>query len=351
METQERLANRLSQQLAHGPFPMEFHFPLGRVDIHVHLRGIDFQEQAADRIAVFHQGRVIAFEQGKVDAAILHGAAVDEDVLLGPAGAGNAGRAQQTPHAQRMRRREGGGRVRAGGFIAGGGQIAGEIHGQKLLFAAGQGPPAFAQGGQAVVLADAGQLPDQARVFDKFHGHFRKGERGQRQVVLDVGGLGFVGAEEFAAGGQVEKQLADFDGRAGGAAAGLDGDDFAAVDQDLGAVGGGAVALARGEGETADAGDAGEGLAAKAQGADGVQILGALNFAGGVAFQAEQGVVPAHAQAVIGHADEAAAAGVDFHGQARGTGVEGILDQFLDDAGGPFHHFARGDLVGDLLRQ
>src|SRR5208337_2574310 len=111
--------------------------------------------------------------------------------------AGNAGRAEKSPDAQRTGRGEGGGRVRAGGLIAGGGQIAREIHGQKLLFAAGQGAPAFAQGGQAVVLADGGQLPDQAGVFDKFHGHFRKGERGQRQVVLDVGGLGFVGAEEF----------------------------------------------------------------------------------------------------------------------------------------------------------
>ena len=82
-----------------------------------------------------------------------------------------------------------------------------------------------------------------------------------------------------------------------------------------------------------------------------LQILGAQDFAGGVAFQAQERVVAAHAQAVIGDADEAASAGVDFDGEARGLGVEGIFHQFFDNAGGAFHHFARGDLVGHLLRQ
>ena len=36
-------------------------------------------------------------------------------------------------------------------------------------------------------------------------------------------------------------------------------------------------------------------------------------------------------------------------GERRGLGVEGILHQFLDDAGGALDHFAGGDLVGDLL--
>ena len=80
-----------------------------------------------------------------------------------------------------------------------------------------------------------GQLPDDAGVLDEFHRHFGEGERGQSQVMLDVGGFRFIGAQKFAAGGQIEEQLADFNGSAGSAAAALDGDDFAAVDNDLGA--------------------------------------------------------------------------------------------------------------------
>jgi hypothetical protein len=76
-----------------------------------------------------------------------------------------------------------------------------------------------------------------------------------------------------------------------------------------------------------------------------------LDFAGGVAFQAEQGVVAAHAHSVIGHADEAASAGLDFDGQAGGLGVEGIFHQFFDHAGRAFDDFAGGDLVGHLLGQ
>jgi hypothetical protein len=81
------------------------------------------------------------------------------------------------------------------------------------------------------------------------------------------------------------------------------------------------------------------------------QILGLLDFAGGVAFQAEQGVVAAHAHAVIGHANEAASAGLDFNGQARGLGVQGIFHQFFDHAGRAFDDLAGGDLVGHLLGQ
>ena len=112
-----------------------------------------------------------------------------------------------------------------------------------------------------------------------------------------------------------------------------------------------AVAFARGQGEPADAGDAGQRFAAKTHRGDGRQILGALDFAGGVAFEAEQRVVAAHAGAVVGHADEAASAGLNFDGDSRRLGVEGVFNQFLHDAGGALDHFAGGDLVGDVFGQ
>ena len=111
------------------------------------------------------------------------------------------------------------------------------------------------------------------------------------------------------------------------------------------------VALARGEREPADAGDAGQRFAAKSHRRDGGQVFGFPDFAGGVPFEAEQGVVAAHAQAVVDHAHEAAPAGLDFHRDARGLRIERVLDEFLHDAGRPLNHLAGGDLIGDLFGQ
>ena len=68
-----------------------------------------------------------------------------------------------------------------------------------------------------------------------------------------------------------------------------------------------------------------------------------------MAFKGEQGVVAAHAVAVIDDADELAAAGFDFDADAGGAGVEGVFEQLLNDGCGALDHFAGGDLVGDLV--
>ena len=68
-----------------------------------------------------------------------------------------------------------------------------------------------------------------------------------------------------------------------------------------------------------------------------------------MSFEGEQGVVPAHTGTVIGHTDEAAAAGTDLDGDLLRAGIEGIFDEFLHDAGGAFDDLAGRDLVRDLL--
>ena len=73
--------HRLGDQFPDFKFAVEFHLALGRMNIHVHAGGINFQKQAADRVAAFHQRGVIAFEQRVVESAIFDGAAVDEQVL------------------------------------------------------------------------------------------------------------------------------------------------------------------------------------------------------------------------------------------------------------------------------
>ena len=57
---------------------MKLHLALGRMNIDIDSSGIDFQKQAANRIATFHQGGVIAFQQREIEAAIFNRAPIDE---------------------------------------------------------------------------------------------------------------------------------------------------------------------------------------------------------------------------------------------------------------------------------
>ena len=59
--------------------------------------------------------------------------------------------------------------------------------------------------------------------------------------------------------------------------------------------------------------------------------------------------IAAHAEAVVGHANQTAPARTDFDGDFFCVSIEGIFDKLFHDAGGAFHHFAGGDLVGDLF--
>jgi hypothetical protein len=68
-----------------------------------------------------------------------------------------------------------------------------------------------------------------------------------------------------------------------------------------------------------------------------------------VTLEGEEGVVAHHAAAVVGDTDEATAAGFDIDADAGGAGVEGVLQQLLDDGGGAVDDLAGGDLVGDLV--
>src|SRR5438128_2180450 len=136
--------------------------------------------------------------------------------------------------------------------------------------------------------------------------------------MLNMSGLRFLSAQEFAPGRQVKKKLADFDAGAGRRARRLDLENFAAADDDLGTFGRRAISLPSSKREPADAGDARQSLTSKAHCGESGQVLGPADFAGRMPLQAEQGVVAAHSRAIINHPDEAAAARLDFDGDPRG---------------------------------
>ena len=70
-----------------------------------------------------------------------------------------------------------------------------------------------------------------------------------------------------------------------------------------------------------------------------------------MALDREREIVTAHAGAVVGDADQpqAAARGCDI--DAARTGIDGVLDQLLDDARGPLDDLTRGDAVDEIRRQ
>ena len=117
VEIEQRLPDGLGYQATHFGFPMKLNLALGGVDVDVHGGWINFQKEAGDGVAPFHQRGVVAFKQREVKAAILHRTTVHKEVLVLAGGTGDAGRAEETPKAEarspKSEVRRGGGRVSA----------------------------------------------------------------------------------------------------------------------------------------------------------------------------------------------------------------------------------------------
>ena len=60
------------------------------------------------------------------------------------------------------------------------------------------------------------------------------------------------------------------------------------------------------------------------------------------------GLVGRNAGAVVLDSDGSVAALLDGDEDLRGTGVDGVFDQFLDDGRGSFDDLAGGDLLDDV---
>jgi len=68
-----------------------------------------------------------------------------------------------------------------------------------------------------------------------------------------------------------------------------------------------------------------------------------------VALDRKGQILRRHPVAVVRDPDQFPAAPGEHDLDAPAAGVEGVLDQFLDDACGPLDHLAGGDAVGQRL--
>ena len=68
-----------------------------------------------------------------------------------------------------------------------------------------------------------------------------------------------------------------------------------------------------------------------------------------MALKGEESIVAHHATAIVGDLDELAASAFDFEADVGSSGVERVLQHFLDHGRGAVDDLASGDLVGNLV--
>ena len=322
----QSVLDRMVDSGEHSPLADKLHHRLGRVDVHVHLvEGQVNVEHAAGELSL-HLPVGVGLLQGGGEQGGLDGPAAAEKGLHGPGAPSGQGLGDKAPdpHA-----------------------LAASVH---LRQAQGELPaPGGVDGGEELAVPRRMELlPAVPYVAD---GHLRAAQGQLAQHGRHSGGLGAVGFHEFQPGRGVVEELAHHHGGALRAPRLLHGARRAPFQGQGGPHG---VPLPAGEHlQAADGGDGGQGLPSEAQGADGGQIPGLTELAGGVAEEGGRQLLRRDAAAVVGDTDEGHAAVLDLHHQGGRARVDGVLHQLLDHAGGPLHHLAGGDQVrhvgGQLL--
>ena len=300
----------------------EADFGLGGVDVDVDLLAGKIDEQGEDRVAVAGEQVLIGGADGADQQAVLHRAAVDEQILM----IGDAA----------VEGRKAGDAAEPGGaaHIVDGEAVFGEV-------AVGQRRDA-----RRPVLVG---LDRQGAAAVMFEGEADIGPgHGEPLHHVEAGAIfAALGAQELAAGGDAGEQILDGDAGAGRKRGRPLPSEPAIVDDARPAVGAAHAAFDRDPG---DACDRRQGLAAKAQGGHLIDRV-ARQLGGGVALERERDLVGRHADAVVDHLDPADAALRQGDGDSRRAGVDRVFDQLLQRAGGSFHHFTGCDTIDEMLGQ
>src|SRR4029434_7032738 len=136
-------------------------------------------------------------------------------------------------------------------------------------------------------------------------------ERLQKKLVLDISRFRRFGAEKFSPRWHIVKQRTHFDLCPRCFAAVTHRLDPSAVYENFRASH--CTMLARRQPKARNTGDARQRFAAKTKRADGGEISGGSDFAGGVPFERKQGIIAVHAAAVINHPNARHSASLNSH--------------------------------------
>ncbi|EKY02381.1 hypothetical protein HMPREF9120_02927 [Neisseria sp. oral taxon 020 str. F0370] len=319
----QHFVEAVEDKLVDGGAVAEADFGFGGVDVDVYSLGRQFEKEDEGGGEGVVQHVAVGLFDGVQHDFVAHEAAVDEAVLLRAFAFGEGGFGNQAAQAH----------AACGGGDGQGGRLKiGAEHGGHALFEALR-----RVGKQGFAVAFEGEG----------HGGIGEGEAFDNGGAVGV--FGSVGFEEFAAGGGVEEEVGRFHRRAFGMGGGGHGGEGAVFGADL--VGVRLAALAAGEGEAADGGNAGQPFAAKTHAGDVLQIAEAGDFAGGVARQGKGQVVGVDARAVVGDAQAFHAARIGLRLYRRRARVEAVFDDFFECGGWTLDHFAGGNLVDEVVGQ
>ena len=194
--------------------------------------------------------------------------------------------------------------------------------------------------------ADRRCIEQQARPVAQAETDVKPRERQALDQARDMAQLGGVAAHELAPRRHVEEEVPHLDGRTGQLRRGPDLARDPALTADLGPLRD--AVRVRGHAQPRHGSDRGQRLAAKAERADGLQIIERGDLAGRVTGQRQRQFRGRDAAAVIAHAHQADAATLDVDFDAPGAGVQAVFDDFLDDRRRPLDHFAGSDLVNEF---
>ncbi len=98
--------------------------------------------------------------------------------------------------------------------------------------------------------------------------------------------------------------------------------------------------MARGDAEPRDCADRRQGLAAEAERADAQQVF-VIELGGGMPLHGEREIGSGHATAIVGDADPTPSAAIGEDVDPARAGIDGVLNQFLDDARGTLDYSPR----------
>ena len=309
----------MAHRLVHLAAVAEAHLDLGRVHVHVDARGVDLEVEHVDRLALAVQHVLVGAAHRVRQHLVAHETAVDVEELVVGARARRIGDAGAADHAHRAAHMLDDDALRH--------EILAERIAQALL----------------ALLAGA-PLLDQLAVVPDREAHVGPRQRMAAHRLDAVGELGGIGLEELAPRRGREEQLAHLDR---GAARTRHRAQFArAAVERPGAVG---THRARLQAQLGDRVDGGQRLAAKAHGADRLEVVEARDLAGGMAPQRHHELLARDAQAVVLDRDQPHAAGRQSHRDLRRARVERVVEQLAHHRGRAFDHLARGDLADQLV--
>ena len=291
------------------------------MDIAVDRRGIDLKEKNRRGMQPLCQDSVARFTKRKRERGTADHAPVDERHLEGPVAPPLArlGNPTVNPHPALIHGRDGQ-----------------ELF-QKCLTVKIAQPDR-----QILRRSETEHLPI---IPDAGEGDLGMGDGKNLDLLEEVRGLGLLAPKEFTTRRDIEKDIGNLDRGAGSITGILHLVDLPAAHLDERA----RIILAppRGETESGDACNAGQSLPPESERGDGGKVSAFPDLAGGVPLEAEERIRAIHPGAVVRDTDQPGAAPLELDGDAPSSGIDGVLDQFLDHGGRSLDHLTRSHLAGE----